>query len=132
MKKILINTIPLLSPLTGIGRYCYEVSKCIEQTKNYNTTFHYGYNSKYIIYPSNQINIKKTKSVLVSNSLIKTIIKKFIKIFYKLFGSTYDLYWEPNFIPQSYIKSKKTVTSVHDFSFILHKQFHKKRYNKIL
>ena len=42
MKKLIINTIPLLSSFTGIGRYCYELSKYIDEHKIYDTVFHYG------------------------------------------------------------------------------------------
>ncbi|MGJ0316774.1 hypothetical protein NG754_09615 [Aliarcobacter cryaerophilus] len=107
MKKLIINTIPLLSSLTGVGRYCYEVSKYIDEKKVYNTTFHYGYNSKNLIHPNTQENIKKTKSYLVSISFIKKFIKLLISYYYKLFSLTYYIYFEPSFIAQSYITSKK-------------------------
>lgn len=126
MKKLITNTIPLLSSLTGIGRYCYEISKYIEKNKIYDATFHYGYNSKNLIHPTTQESVKQAKSFIVSISLIKKIVKKLIAYYYRLFGSTYDLYWEPSFIPLLYIKSKKTITTVHDFSFILHRDFHTK------
>ncbi len=126
MKKIIINTIPLLSSLTGIGRYCYEISKLIDKYKIYDTSYYYGYNSKNLIHPSKSENIKSIKSIIVSTSFLKKIVKKLISYYYRFFSSTYDLYWEPNFIPNNFIKSKKMITSVHDFSFILHKDFHTK------
>ena len=126
MKKIIIDTVPLFSPLTGIGKYCYEITKYIDKYKVYDSTYHYGYNSKDLIHPSEGKNIKYIKSALVSNVLIKNIIKKLISFYFKIFSSTYDLYWEPNFIPNKFIKSKKMVTTVHDFSLILHENFHPK------
>ena len=126
MKKIIINTIPLLSSLTGIGRYCYEISKYIEKNKIYDATFHYGYNSKELILNNSKKEVKYIKSIIVSVPFLKRIIIKLIAIYSKAFVRTYDLYWEPNFIPNRFIKSKKMVTSVHDFSFILHKDFHPK------
>lgn len=44
----------------------------------------------------------------------------------KIFAPTYDIYWQSNFIVSECIKAKKIVTTVHDFSFILHKDFHPK------
>lgn len=126
MKQLITNTIPLLSSLTGIGRYCYEISKYIDKHKIYDSTFHYGYNSKNLIHPTKNENIKYLKSIMVFIPLFKKIVKKMISYYFRLFGATYDLYWEPNFIPNRFIKSNKMVTSVHDFSFILHKDFHPK------
>ncbi len=126
MKQLITNTIPLLSSLTGIGRYCYEISKYIDKHKIYDSTFHYEYNSKELILNNSKKEVKYIKSIIVSVPFLKRIIIKLIAIYSKAFVRTYDLYWEPNFIPNRFIKSKKMVTSVHDFSFILHKDFHPK------
>lgn len=126
MKKLIINTIPLLSSLSGIGRYCYEIAKYIDLYKIYDTTFHYGYNSKILMQQTTKGNVKYIQSIITSIPILKRVIRKLIVIYHQCFITTCDLYWEPNFIPSKAIKSKKIVTSVHDFSFILYKEFHPK------
>lgn len=44
----------------------------------------------------------------------------------RIFLQSYDIYWQPNFIPLKNINAKKVVTTVHDFSCILHKDYHPK------
>ena len=124
--KILVDSISLLSPLTGIGRYTYEVSKRLKTVSDFNIDFYYGYFSKKLLQPSKNSDIKKLKLIIVKNQLIKKISRKVLFIISKLLSPTYDLYWQPNFIPSNSIKAKKVVTSVHDFSFILHSDFHPK------
>jgi len=126
MKKpnILVDAISLLSSLTGIGRYTYEVSKYLNKNKTFDVYFFYGYNSSKLIKPSSSDGIKSIKSIMTKNPFIKKIARKALICSTKISFRQYDLYWQPNFIPNSSIKARKIVTSVHDFSFILHKEFH--------
>jgi glycosyltransferase involved in cell wall biosynthesis len=124
--KIIINTIPLLSPLTGIGRYTYEISKRIKENNDLNTYFFYGYYSKSLLDVSKNSHSKILKKIISKNQFIKKIFRKLLILTSNLYSSNFDLYWEPNFIPLENIKAKKIVTSVHDFSFILYKDFHPK------
>ena len=126
MKKIIINTIPLLTELTGIGRYTYEISKYLEKDPTFDTTFYYGYTTKTLIHKDSNIEVKKLKKIISAVPLLKRVIKKIIRVYHQNFIKTYDLYFEPNFIPNNSINSKKTITAVHDFSFLLHKEFHPK------
>lgn len=122
--KIIIDSILLLSPLTGIGRYTYEISKHIKQNDDFETSFFYGYISKKLLAPSDKSDIKSLKFLLTKNQYIKKIARKILMFSSRIFSSTYDIYWQPSFIPNDGIKAKKIVTSVHDFSFILHKEYH--------
>ena len=115
-----------MSSLTGIGRYTYEIAKKIELKKDFSNSYFYGYHSKKLIHPSDAKDVKLLKSFIVKNQLLKKIARKILIISTKALTPTYDLYWQPNFIPNEGIKAKKIVTSVHDFSFILHKDFHPK------
>lgn len=124
--KLLIDSISLLSPLTGIGRYTYEIAKLIEQKKNFECSYFYGYYSKKLLHPSTGKDVKLIKSFIVRNKLLKKIIRKFLRTSSKFFAPTFDIYWQPNFIPNDGIKAKKIVTSVHDFSFIIYKSYHPK------
>ena len=124
--KIIVDSISLLSSLTGIGRYTYEVSKRIKEKNDFKSNYFYGYHSKKLLHTSDTKNTNFLKSFIIKNQLVKKIVRKIIMISSKISSPKYDLYWQPNFIPNEGIKAKKIVTSVHDFSFILHKDFHPK------
>ena len=124
--KILIDTVSLLSPLTGIGRYTYEISKLLENDTRLKKTYFYGYFSRELLYRSKEGDFKYVKQLISKFPLFKKFIRKCITFSSKFFTSKYDLYWQPNFIPNKEIIAKKVITSVHDFSFILHKEFHPK------
>ncbi len=124
--KILVDSISLLSALTGIGRYTNEVSNYLKEDSKFEASFFYGYHSKNLISKSKKSNVKNLKTLIVKNKLLKNIAREISNTMSKLFSPTYDIYWQPNFIPNLSIKSKYTVTSVHDFSFIIHNNFHTK------
>ena len=124
--KILVDSISLLSLLTGIGRYTYEISKLIEDENSISIEYFYGYYSKNLLEPSTGKEIKSLKSIVVKNQLLKRVVRKLLFFSSRLFAPSYDLYWQPNFIPNDGIKAKRIVTSVHDFSFILYRDFHPK------
>lgn len=124
--RLLVDSISLLSPLTGIGRYTYEVSKYLKNKDNVIVEYFYGYYSNNLLKPSSGTEIKNLKSIIVKNNWIKKIVRKLLFASSRIFAPSYDLYWQPNFIPNSGIKAKKIVTSVHDFSFILYRDFHPK------
>lgn len=122
--KILIDSITLLSPLTGIGRYTFEIANYFKNNSNVNVEYFYGYYSKNLLELSSGIEIKNLKSILIKNSFIKKTVRKLLFVSSRIFAPSYDLYWQPNFIPNDGIKAKKIVTTVHDFSFILYRDFH--------
>ena len=124
--KVLIDSISLLSPLTGIGRYTYEVSKQLKKKNSLEINFFYGYHSKKLLGSSDKSDIKILKSIITKNELVKKLARKVLLLSSKYYTPVYDVYWQPNFIPNEGIKAKKIVTTVHDFSFILHKDFHPK------
>lgn len=124
--RLLVDSISLLSSFTGIGRYTYEISQQLEQRQNIDIAYFYGYYSKKLLKPSLGTEIKSLKSIVVKNPIIKKMVRKLLFTTSRIFASSYDLYWQPNFIPNDGIKAKKTVTSVHDFSFLLHRDFHPK------
>lgn len=124
--KILIDSVSLLSPLTGIGRYTYEVAQKLDKHHAYEIDYFYGYYSSQLMHPKRKSEIKNLKSIITSVPLLKKIARKALFLSSQMFGKRYKLYWQPNFIPNKGIKADHTVTSVHDFSFLLHKEFHPK------
>jgi len=124
--KILINTIPLVSNLTGIGRYTYEISDKLRLCDKFDFNYFYGYKSKKLFLKSDGEKFKPLKHLIDKSIILKKIFRRMILLSSNLYMPNYDLYWEPNFIPLSNIKAKKIITTVHDFSFILHKDYHPK------
>lgn len=120
--KVLIDSISLVSPLTGIGRYTYEIAQEFKRCDKYDIDYFYGFCSKKLLEPMKNQN--SLSSIISKNPLVKKIARKMINLFSRIFAPSYDLYWQPNFIPNMGIRSKKIVTTVHDFSFIIYSDFH--------
>ena len=124
--KTVIDSISLLSPLTGIGRYTYEISKRLEQAELLDIEYYYGYYSKKLINPNYHGNVKFLKTLVSKNRVFKKFARKALYTVGKFNLKKYDIYWQPNFIPLNSIKSKRVVTSVHDFSFLHYRDYHPK------
>ena len=128
-KKILIDGLSLLSPFTGVAKYTYENASRLkkEYSKSYEWFYDYGFHSKNLIGSESATQseniLKKLKSFIVSNPLLKSFIRKTLSAVSRLLSPSYDLYWQPNYIPQN-VKAKKVVTTVHDFSFHIQPEWH--------
>lgn len=116
-KKLLINTIPLLSPLTGVGRYVFEICSQMSQNNDFEKTFYYGFYSKKIQNLSGNKVSFKANSYFLQSKFLRKLAKKVLFASSRFFPKNFDIYWEPNFIPLTQLKSKYIVTSLHDFSF---------------
>jgi glycosyltransferase involved in cell wall biosynthesis len=119
--KIVINTISLLSKLTGIGRYTFEVCKRITQLGfNVDFNYFYGYYSKKLymmdIPPSGKL-AKTIKNYLAKYYRIKKTTRESLLFVSRFSHKKFDLYWEPNIVPIKHLRSKYLVTTIHDFSF---------------
>lgn len=125
-KKILIDSISLLSPSTGIARYTFEVSNIIKDKKAFDISFYYGYYSNKLLSPEKKTNSKVLKSLLSKNERIKKIVRWISFNITKFIPKKFDLYFQPNFIVNDNIKASRIITAVHDFSFIKYKEFHPK------
>ncbi len=124
--KVIIDGLSLLSPLTGVGRYNYEIASRLEKSKKLDLSYFYGYYSKKLIQTHQNSKLKNLKAFIKKIPLAKKITRKILMILSRFYTVTYDIYWQPNFIPLTEIKAKKVVTSIHDFSSILYKEFHPK------
>ena len=132
MKKIFIDAVSLLSSLTGIGRYTYEISKKLHElsSSSYELYFNYGYRSKELYGYFDKPSQKYQKTKMFQNFRKKfTVIKKLSRYYYKykviFYRTTYDIYFQPSFIPNQNIKAKRVICTIHDFSF-LHDDWHPK------
>ncbi|WP_310441886.1 glycosyltransferase family 1 protein [Sulfurimonas sp.] len=133
MKKILIDAISLLSPLTGIGRYTYEISKRMQELSGskYEIYFNYGFYSKELFGFQKEPTIieqkfKQLKSFVDRFPLLKKIMRFFYSAIAKLHSDSFELYFQPNFIPSKNVKARKIICTLHDFSFKLQPEWHPK------
>lgn len=122
--KIVINTIPLLSPLTGVGIYINNLITEFQRLQpNFDYTYYYGYFTKTLKRCDNEETyLHQIKEFIKETPFLSTMARwvkgRFIGIQYK----DYDVYFEPNFIPLD-IRAKRIITTVHDLSF-LHPEWH--------
>ena len=119
--NIVINTLSLLSKLTGIGKYTFEICKRITQMGMHaDINYFYGYYSKKLYMmdtpPSGKI-VKKIKGYLSRFYLVKKTTRESLLFISRFSNKAFDLYWEPNIVPLEHLKSKHLITTIHDFSF---------------
>jgi len=133
--KLLIDTLPLLADYTGIRRYTEDI---LTRLINYNSIekvfdikYYYNFPSSNLL--KNNITNENNNSLLnVARNLIKKnffIKKTAIKagsLLTNCISGYPDIFWEPNNMPYQGIKSKKTITTLHDFSFIHYPECHPK------
>lgn len=123
--KIVINTIPLLSPLTGVGNYIFNVSKELRSLRpDFDYTYYYGYYSRKL-----RLNCEgnrlfyRTKEVAKKIPVVSSVTRRLKNSLAHLQLRKYDIYFEPMFIPLD-IKARKTVTTICDFSILHNPEWH--------
>jgi len=119
--KVLINTMPLLAPLTGIGNYTLNLSKAflaLDQNSDYTFSYGFYYSKGLYSYNSNVFirSLCKVKESLKKYHLFGVYGRKFKDLFPVLKRKEFDLYFEPNTIPAK-VRAKKVVVTVCDLSF---------------
>ncbi|MCP3177589.1 glycosyltransferase family 4 protein [Desulfuromonas sp. KJ2020] len=127
--RVVINTIPLLSPLTGIGKYTWQISRALAAVApEHAYSYYYGYYSRKL-FCANQAD--ESKGVNRLKDALKNI-PGFGRSLRRLKGAAavlspqrFELYFEPNYIPIG-IRARKTVVTVPDFSPFLHPQWHRR------
>ncbi len=129
-RKTIVNTVCLLSNLTGVGIYTYEITRRIQGSSLLDYEFFYGSISKELLLPA-----KSAKNKISKLSRIKSFLGKYpdvkklarqLLLFRANFLEPYELYWEPNNIPYRQIKAEKVITTLHDLSVIHHPEWHLK------
>ncbi len=117
--KVVMSTKSLITPLTGIGNYTFNLSKTLKDNPLIEIEAFYGFSWSKDILP---IATPKT-------SKLKKIVSRFIPYSYTarqktsqiafnsgLKNTQFDLYHEPNFLPLEF--NGATVITIHDLSFI--------------
>ncbi len=130
-KKILIDGLSLLSPFTGVAKYTYENASRLEKLSGneYEWFYDYGFHSRDLIKAEDTQKsntwLKQIKAFIVSRPIIKALSREGLAVLSYMSSPKYDLYWQPNYIPKK-VKTNKTVTTVHDFSFHIQPDWHPK------
>lgn len=130
MPKILIDGFSMIGNLSGIGRYTYEISTNLEKISRNNISYDYGFISKKLICGKLEQNknlafLENSKKMISKIPYAKKIARKILDKIPQP-EQNFDLYFQPNFIPREQIKAKHIVTTIHDFAFLLHRDFHPK------
>ena len=123
--KIVINTIPLLSPLMGIGKYTYQIARSLKVMDNKNEySFFYGYYTNKILFVSEKkAHFFNSRERLRKIPLLRSVPRKLTNTVNYFYKKKFDIYFEPNFIPVS-IPAKRTVATICDFSFVRCPEWH--------
>ncbi|MEA1972570.1 MAG: glycosyltransferase family 1 protein, partial [Candidatus Cloacimonadota bacterium] len=123
---ILIDTIPLLKNLTGIGYVTYIYAKKLRQY-NHNFLYYYAWFSSSILKERPLGSYEKAVSIIkkiiprpyIVTHFLKTVIFNII-----IFTKRPDVFFQPNYISFKMLKKVPTVTMVHDLSHIHYAQYH--------
>jgi glycosyltransferase involved in cell wall biosynthesis len=123
--KIAIDTLLLLSPLTGVGNYAYQIARNLRAiAPSHEYTYFYGYYSSRLFSSGEQLeSVHRVKEAVRKIPLLGRAARD-LKDLVNLFSSReFDLYFEPNFIPLN-IRARRTVVTVADFSFARFPEWH--------
>jgi glycosyltransferase involved in cell wall biosynthesis len=123
--RIAIDTVLLLSPLTGVGQYAYQIARNLRKVAPFHDyTYFYGYYSSRLLAPGEHLDsVHRVKEAVRKIPILGNAARS-LKDVANLFSSReFDLYFEPNFIPLN-IRARRTVVTVPDFSFVRFPQWH--------
>ena len=126
--RIVIDAIPLIGPLTGVGNCVYHlVTEFRRLRPDLDTTYFYGYFSRKLRFSAKTNgNLSQfAKELIKKNPILSSCARNLKSTVAGLQLRKYDLYFEPNFIPLG-IRAKNMVTTVYDFSFHLYPEWHPK------
>jgi alpha-1,3-rhamnosyl/mannosyltransferase len=124
--SVVINAVPLLSPLTGLGQYVRNLSEALVDLHQADLCFFYGFGWNQQIWseglpaPANRIKLTVRKHLPYSYELSRWLQQ--MKFSQGLGKYKPQLYHEPSFL--SYDFDGPTVLSVHDLSWIRFPEAH--------
>jgi glycosyltransferase involved in cell wall biosynthesis len=123
--KIVVNALPLLTPLTGAGYYTFQICNHLRQMDTIHTyRYFYGYYSQSLRSPEKTSSLLyHTKEAFRHVPILGTALKNLRGALANFPRPDFDLYFEPHFIPLD-IKSRRRVVTVLDFSFARFPQWH--------
>lgn len=127
LPSLLVGGMSLLGDLTGIGRYTLEISRRFASYEELRTSYYYGFFSSRLRNPEKgEGGISSARSLIAGCPTAKKILRRLLESASFLYPGVFDIYWEPNIAPMPALcaKSRCVVATVHDFSWLLHPQWH--------
>ena len=127
--KIIVNTIPTLSPLTGVGQYTYQMARELRRVAPGEEWYsYYGFVARKLAREENAFgtSLFALGKILRANSITKGASRFFQRQAARFQPGQFDIYFEPNFIPLPEIRSLCCIVTVHDLSFAIHPEWHPK------
>lgn len=123
--KIVVNTLPLLSPLTGVGYYTYQILRNLSRmSQPHEYTYFHGYYSKQLMPAEKKRKIFYILKEGIRKTPILGSVARDLKGILRHFSNReFDLSFEPNYIPLD-IPAQFLVVTVLDFSFTRFPQWH--------
>ena len=124
--RIVVNTIPLLSQLTGIGKYTWQICRAMQQVAAENEyRYYYGYYSPRLFCAGQDGGgIAGIKDAVKNIPLLGRSLRLLKGAGASLSRRRFDVYFEPNYVPLA-IKARRIVAAVPDFSCLLHPEWHR-------
>ena len=125
--KIIVNTIPTLSPLTGVGQYTYQMARELRRVAPGEEWYsYYGFVARKLAREENAFgtSLFALGKILRANSITKGASRFFQRQAARFQPGQFDIYFEPNFIPLPEIRSLCCIVTVHDLSFAIHPEWH--------
>jgi glycosyltransferase involved in cell wall biosynthesis len=124
--KIVIDTIPLLSPFAGVGHYTHQLVRHFRSlSSDHSYTYYCGFFARSLPPIARYQKLRKLSTLVSGVRLGTGLLRRSIDLLSQSRIREFDLYFEPNFIPRS-IRAKRVVTTVHDFSFHFFPEWHPK------
>lgn len=129
-RRVIVNATPLLSELTGIGNYTNQIVNYLSQQKELSLELYPSFAQIYRPGEAHEHRkdrkahfLASAKSIIGSSTILRRIAQLAMSSASKVDSQKYDVYFEPNFIPNLSCKSEKVVATVHDFSFAQYPQW---------
>ncbi len=126
--SLAVGAAPLLSPLTGVGRYTREVLRAVERLEpGVELSYYTGrYSKRRPSPPGPQGGAwSRFKQGLKSLPYAGAVLRGARNRLGRLSPSTFDAYFEPNFILAD-VPARRRIVTIHDLSFLRHPAWHPK------
>lgn len=128
--RIVVNAISTLSPLTGVGQYTYELARALrEGAPEEGWHSYYGFVTKDFLRKPEDAGAAGASLLALGRALraippVKAAVRALQQKAARLRSETFDLYFEPNFVPLPEVRARRCVVTVHDFSVLHHPEWH--------
>jgi len=125
--RIVVNANPLLGNLTGVGQVVAEISRRLSLSDVFDIDYFTPLKTFSDFEAVGQKSVSLFCLRVVKAVFRRLPFKEAVRDISSQIGHTdctYDLYWEPNFIPLDSIAARRVVTTVHDMSSIEHPEWH--------